>query len=187
MRSLSTVSLAEILPPNLVADPFVAALIPVFDEEFRLLVADTAKILIFADLAHQPDAVLDQLAWQFQIDIYDQSMTAAEKRVLIATCLYWHSVRGTPDAVERVIDVVFGSGSVAEWFNYGGTPFHFKALVSGGQFPDATKFATFVRLCGLVKRASAILEAVDVEQSGQQAMSIGGVMQIGAHITLGSA
>lgn len=187
MRSLSTVSLAEILPANLVADPFVAALIPVFDEEFHLLVADTAKILILGDLAHQPDAVLDELAWQYRVDLYDQSMTSAKKRDLIATAIYWHSVKGTPHAVQRMVDVAFEGGTIEEWFDYGGSPFHFRVTVPGGQFPDAAKFSTFVRLANLVKRASAILEAVAVQQSGQQTLNFAGLVLIGQHITLGSA
>jgi len=187
LGALSTVSLAEILPANLVSDPFVAALIPVFDEEFRLLVADTAKILLLADLAHQPDAVLDELAWQFRVDLYDQSMTLGEKRELIASALYWHSVKGTPHAIERVISIVFGEGTLEEWFEYSGEPFHFRVQLAGGQFPDGEKYATFVRLAGLVKRASAILEVLMIQQSGEQAMFIGGAMQIGQHITLGSA
>jgi phage tail P2-like protein len=187
MRSLSTVSLAEILPANLVADPFVAALVPVFDEEFRLLVSDTEKISLLEDLASQPDAVLDELAWQLRVDLYDQSMDSSAKVALIASAIYWHSVKGTPHAVQRMIDIVFGLGSVVEWFDYAGAAFHFKVQVAGGQFPDAAKFANFVRLAGLVKRASAILESVDVEQSGQQAMYIGVAMHIGDHITLGSA
>jgi len=187
MRSLSDVSLADILPPNLVADPFVAALIPVFDEEFHLLVADTAKILLFEALASQPDAVLDELAWQFNVDFYDQAMTTAAKRELIGNALYWHSVKGTPHAVERVISIVFGDGVVEEWFEYGGSPFHFRVGSLGGKFPDVQKYADLVRMVRVVKRASAILESFEIQQSGQQSLYFGGAMQIGQHITLGSA
>ena len=99
MRSLSTVSLGEILPANLLADPFVAALIDVFDEEFRLLVADTDAILLFSGMSTQTDAVLDELAWQFNVDFYDQAASLADKRSLIAQSIYWHSIKGTPHAI----------------------------------------------------------------------------------------
>jgi phage tail P2-like protein len=187
MRSLSDVSLAEILPANLVADPFVAALIPVFDEEFRLLVADTSKILLFAAMASQTDAVLDELAWQFNVDFYDQSMSLSMKRDMLSSALYWHSVKGTPHAVERVVSLVFGDATVEEWFDYGGDPFHFRVSAIGGRFPDAQKYNDISRMIGVVKRASAILEALAIQQSGQQTLTIGVAMQIGQHITLGSA
>jgi phage tail P2-like protein len=187
MRSLSDVSLAEILPANLVADPFVGALIPVFDEEFRLLVADTARIQLFKAMASQSDEVLDELAWQFNVDFYDQGMAIDAKRELIGSALYWHSVKGTPHAVERVVAIVFGDATVEEWFDYGGAPFHFRVGSLGGKFPDVQKYADLVRMVRVVKRASAILEMFEIQQSGQQTLTIGGAMQIGQHITLGSA
>jgi phage tail P2-like protein len=187
MRSLSTVSLAEILPSNLLADPFVAAMIEVFDEEFHLLVADTAKILIFAGLANQPDAVLDELAWQFSVDFYDQSMTLAEKRALISGAIYQHTIKGTPYAIERVIAVAFGEGTVEEWFSYGGNPFHFRVLSTGGKFPTAERMEIFTRMIRVVKRASAILEKIQISQSGALPIYFGGAMHVGQHITLGSA
>jgi phage tail P2-like protein len=187
MRSLSTVSLADILPPNLVADPFVAALIPVFDEEFRLLVADTAKILLFAALDSQPDEVLDQLAWQFNVDFYDQGAALTVKREMVANALYWHSVKGTPHAVEHVAALALGDSTVEEWFDYGGDPFNFRVITEGAKFPNLAKYTDLVRCIRVVKRASAILERFQIEQSGQQTLTFGGAMQIGQHITLGSA
>lgn len=188
MRSLSTVSLGEILPANLVADPFVAAMIDVFDEEFRLLVADTASILLFAGIGSQPDAVLDQLAWQFNADFYDQGSSLADKRALIAQSIYWHSIKGTPHAIERVIDLAFGEGNVEEWFEYsGGTPFHFRVTSSGGKFPTEDRYNLLLRMIRVVKRASAILESITIQQSGQQRLFIGEAMHIGQHITIGSA
>jgi phage tail P2-like protein len=187
MRSLSTVSLGEILPANLVADPFVAALISVFDDEFHLLVADTAAILLFAALGTQPDAVLDELAWQFNVDFYDQGASPDEKRELLAQSIYWHSIKGTPHAIERVIEIVFGTGTLEEWFSYGGDPFHFRVVSTGGAFPTSEKYDLLLRMIRVVKRASAILESITIEQSGQQAIFVGGAMQIGQHVTLGSA
>lgn len=187
MRSLSTVSLAEVLPANLAVDPFVAALVGAFDEEFHLLVADTAKILLYAGLATQADAVLDELAWQFAVDFYEQDLSLTAKRAMIAEAIYWHSIKGTPAAIERVVSIVFGEGTVEEWFDYGGDPFYFKVTATGGAFPTSEKYDALVRMINIVKRASAILENITIEQSGQLQLYIGGAMHIGTHITLGSA
>lgn len=187
MRSLATVSLAEMVPPSIASDPFVAALVPVFDAEFRLLVADTAKILIFQSLATQPHTVLDQLAWQFDVDFYEQTMTEAEKRTMLANAIYWHSIKGTPHAVERVVQIAFGDGAVEEWFEYDGEPFHFRVTSEGGKFPTDERYQDLLRMIGIVKRASAILETIGIGQSAQQSLVIGGFLHIGQHIILGSA
>jgi phage tail P2-like protein len=187
MRSLSTVSLADVLPANLVADPFVAAMIAPFDEEFHRLVADTAAIKLFSALQIQPDAVLDELAWQFNVDFYDQGLPIDAKRNLIAQSIYWHSIKGTPHVIERVVEIAFGEGIVEEWFDYGGDPFRFRVISTGGKFPTGDRFDVLQRMIKLVKRASALLEAITIQQSGQQPLVIGCAMQIGQHITLGSA
>jgi phage tail P2-like protein len=187
MRSLSDVSLAEILPANLLADPFVAALVPVFNEEFRLLVSDTLKILLFEGLDEQPAAVLDELAWQLDVDFYDQNAALSVKRDLIESALYWHSVKGTPHAVERALTYAFGVATLEEWFNFGRTPCTFRVRTEGAQFPSLTRWLAVVRMINVTKRAAAILEVLQVEQSAQQTLTIGVAMQIGQHITLGSA
>ena len=187
MRSLATVSLSEILPANLLTDPFVSALITSFDQEFHLLVEDTAKILLYQGLDGQPASVLDELAWQFAADFYDQSLSLSDKRVLISEAIYWHSKKGTPLAIQRVIDLVFGEGSVEEWFDYSGEPFHFRVLTTGGKFPSGEEYSALTRMVQLVKRASAIFQSITVEQSSQQSLFFGGAMRIAQHITIGSA
>jgi phage tail P2-like protein len=187
MRSLSDVSLLELVPSNLRQDPFVAAFSKAFDYEFRLLVAAIPKIILFANINNQPAEVLDYLAWQLGADFYDQSADLTAKRVLISQALYWASIKGTPHAIERVISIVFGDGTHEDWFEYGGEPFHFRVRVSGGRFPDSTKYDLFMRMIRAVKRASAVLESITVEQSGDLPLNFGGTLQIGETVTLGSA
>jgi phage tail P2-like protein len=186
MRSLQTIRLAELLPSSITADPFAAALAEAFDYEFHLLVEDTANILLFANIANQPAEVLDHLAYQFGVDFYDQTMTLAEKRELISKALYWHSVKGTPHAVENVVALVFGEGVLEEWFDYGGQPHHFRVRTAGGQFPDNERYDRALRMIGVVKRASQLLEAIQIEQSADHPLYIGGAIQIGQYITVGS-
>ena len=34
---------------------------------------------------------------------------------------------GTPAAIEQVVRTIFTNGTILEWFEYGGEPYHFKA------------------------------------------------------------
>ncbi len=44
-----------------------------------------------------------------------------------------HTFRGTPYAVEQVIQTYFGDGEVSEWFEYGGQPGMFKVVTTNNQ------------------------------------------------------
>lgn len=184
MRSLQTVSICDLLPSSLTGDPFVAAFAEAFDYEFHLLVADTARLLLFANLAEQPNEVLDYLAWQLNVDFYDQTMSLAVKRELISKALYWHSIKGTPAAVERVVQIVFGAGAVEEWFEYDGDPYHFRVRTPGGAFPTSAKIDLIMRMISVVKRASAVLEKLIIEQSVDHPLFFAGVLQVGQRFTV---
>jgi phage tail P2-like protein len=187
MRSLSDVSLLELIPSNLRQDPFVVAFSKAFDYEFRLLIAAIPKIILFANINNQPAEVLDYLAWQLGADFYDQSADLTAKRALISQALYWAAIKGTPHAIERVISIVFGEGTHEDWFEYGGDPFHFRVRTPGGRFPDSTKCDLLMRMIRAVKRASAILESITVEQSADLPLYFGGAVRIGRKTTLRSA
>lgn len=185
--SLQAVSLLDLVPSNLRADPFVKALAVAFDSEFHALVAETARLLLYAALDDQPAAVCDHLAFHLGVDFYDQAATVEAKRELIRKAIYWARIKGTPRAIERVISIVFGEGTVSEWFEYGGEPFQFRVSSTGGKFPTDERFKVFLRMIRVVKRASAILERITVLQSSAGPVSVGGVLQIGTTIHLGSA
>lgn len=82
------------------------------------------------------DAVLDELAWQFNIAEYKNDYDISIKRELVKGCMELHYKRGTRAAVEDAVKKIFGDATIEEWFEYGGNPYHFKIRTTNLQSTD---------------------------------------------------
>lgn len=95
------------------------------------LLAKTVQLLSIWDKINElPEAMLDELAWELDIDWYDYSASSETKRQLIRDSDLIHSRRGTKWAVVQLINTYFGDALLAEWFEYGGEPYHFQVYSS---------------------------------------------------------
>lgn len=54
------------------------------------------------------------------------------KRALIQGSLLFYTQMGTPAAVNRIIETIFETGYIEEWYEYDGDPHHFRAYVGDG-------------------------------------------------------
>lgn len=73
-----------------------------------------------------PEDILDYLAVEMRAMYYDQELPIDKKRTVIKNALNWYKKSGTAAAVKELLEVIFGSGELQEWFEYGGKPFHFR-------------------------------------------------------------
>ncbi|WP_044480432.1 phage tail protein I [Paenibacillus antibioticophila] len=154
------------------------------EEQFKKISNETDKAMIYARINELPGEVLDILAWQFGADWYDASVDIEVKREAIKDVLYLAKIRGTPAAVQRIVEIYFGDGRVEEWFEYGGNPGYFRVLTSN---PEATneKAQQFTKAVESVKRKSQWLEAVVLEETiSIDDLYFGGVLHIGEYITI---
>jgi len=158
---------------------FSAALTP----QFRRLAEEAGKVAIYSRIDDLPEDVLDVLAWQFSVDWYDPDADVATKRKAIKEALEIHKIKGTPAAVQRVVEIYFGDGDVEEWFQYGGQPGFFRVRTSN---PEATneKAALFAKAVNAVKRLSAYLEAVILVTSDDLSLYFGGVLHMTEKMTV---
>lgn len=86
-----------------------------------LELADKTRTVAMIDLL--PERILDILAVELRTPYYQEDMNIETKRNIIKRTLLWHTKAGTPSAVEELIEIVFGDGSVVEWFNYDEPPY----------------------------------------------------------------
>lgn len=104
----------------------------VFDELFsRYQDLDINSVMISLFDTVNAEA-LPHLAEQFHItgnEGWNNCKNENEKRELIKNSLKLHKYRGTKYALVKVLDVLSLNGKVTEWFEYGGTPYHFKVSV----------------------------------------------------------
>lgn len=126
IKKMESLSLLDILPANLLSDKRVAAAAQALDAELQAVTKATTETIHLPRLDELPEAVVDLLAWQWHVDFYELGMDIETKRKLVRESIAWHRIKGTPAAVEKVIQTIFDSGKVSEWFEYGGEPYHFK-------------------------------------------------------------
>ena len=95
----------------------------------------------------------DEMAWELDVDWYDDTIGLDEKRATIEAALQIKRKRGTKWAVEQLIIAYFGDGYVAEWYEIGESPYTFIVLTTNesitpegyAKFVEAAKKAKNVR------------------------------------------
>jgi phage tail P2-like protein len=117
---------------------------------------------IYGRIEQHDSALLDELAWQFNVPEYIPTLDIIAKRNIIKNCIQTHRRRGTVAAVERVIADVFGNGYVEEWFNYNGEPFHFKIHTTNIKATD-DMILEFEKLVKSTQNVRSVLETVILE------------------------
>ena len=160
-KDLQSVSLLDILPPNLLADKQIHAAARALDDELQKITAATRNTLLLPRLDELPEEVIDLLAWQWHVDFYEPvGMDIETKRRLIKNSIAWHRIKGTPAAVEEVVSAVFDTSHVQEWFEYGGKPYHFK-VVTEDVTTDKDVLERMRRAIHAAKNARSWLETVE--------------------------
>lgn len=103
---------------------------------------------------------LDLIAYELNITWYLYDADIAQKREIIKSAKKIHWKIGTVWAIEQVLSIYFTSASVLEWFEYGGTPGHFKITTA---FPELyVNDANFIKVLNSIKRYSQILDEVSL-------------------------
>lgn len=127
MINIFNFSLTDIMPQSLLNDPFVKALAQALDPELRAISNEIIKCVLLPRINSLDEQVIDHLAVQLHVDFYDTSLPLATKKTLVQNSIRWHKIKGTPAAVEEIIEAIFGGGKVIEWWEYeSGEPYHFK-------------------------------------------------------------
>ena len=157
-KDLQSVSLIDILPPNLLADKQIYAAARALDDELQKITAETRNALLLPRLDELSEEVIDLLAWQWHVDFYEPSMSIEIKRQLVRESIAWHRIKGTKAAVEKMAQTVFKGGVVTEWFEYGGEPYHFRIDLLTA--PNITQDDT-ARLLAVVNASKNVRSVLD--------------------------
>lgn len=185
MINIQAVHLLDILPANLRNDPSLQAAAHSIHHELQVTTEAIYKLSIWDRLDQLNSEEVNEFAWQLHVDFYDVKLPIEQRRGLVKNAIRFHRRKGTPAAVEELVTILFGSGKVEEWFEYGGEPGYFRVQTND---PSATseKAEEFVRAVNAVKRLSAWLESVILEETIQvNDLYFGGTLHIGDFITIG--
>ena len=129
MIDIKTRRLKDTIPENLLRDKKVADLSEVFTEESDKISIYAYKLNYTMNVRDLPESVIDHLLWENHINRPEEGLLLAknidEKINLLEASIELHRRKGTPYAIERVLQAVNIKGDVVEWFETNSEPYHF--------------------------------------------------------------
>lgn len=131
---------------------------------FKALDVDVAPYMIW--LVDRVDArLLPLLAKEFHVEGdegWNFCKNEQEQRELIKAAIPLHRYKGTAKAVLRVLEILKIEGSLQQWFEYDGIPFHFRlSLKIFDRALDEETEETLLRLVNIFKNKRSILDLID--------------------------
>lgn len=162
MNNITKDTLTYTAPQTLLDGLETRPMVTTTTDALAALAANTGLPTLYARLDELPEDLLDILAADFKVDWYDYDAPLDEKRATMKSAIFVHRHLGTPSAVQRVIDDVFGDGRVEEWYNYErepGQPYHFRVHTSNTSVLLANR-AKFLRLIEHAKNVRSIFDNV---------------------------
>lgn len=160
MLKLQDTHLLDILPPNLAADETISNAAKAIDAELTAVTQLSRTVLILARIDELDDATVDLLAKQFKVDFYDASTPLERKRELVRTSIAWHRIKGTPHAVQQVVDALIDGATVQEYWEYGGRPYFFKVGDIKGPLVSSRTIDATVRAIYVAKNTRSHLDGI---------------------------
>lgn len=115
--------LLNLLPVSMANDIETQCISYALKKQIQRIIYHASRTRTVAMIDLLPETVLDVLATELRTPYYQEDMDIDTKRNIIKRTLLWHTRAGTPSAVEELIEVVFGEGSIVEWFDYDEPPY----------------------------------------------------------------
>lgn len=122
--------LLTIVPHSIAKDKTVQDVAKSLDAPINEVTGNIRNILILSRIDELPEEILDALAWEYHMDIYDDSSDIETKRNAVKTAIQYHRYKGTIWAVKEAAALASKNAEIKEWFDYGGEPYHFKAITT---------------------------------------------------------
>ncbi len=167
-------------------DPEVEALSYALQQQFIILKKYADQMQCFSNVEELNETVLDYLAIELQAMYYEQSMSLDKKREIIKNTMKWHIYAGTPAAVSEMVNVIFGTGRVVEWFDFENPeeriPGTFDIITDAGFSKDL--IARFNKTIKKVKNARSHLRKVNIERRNDATVFIAGKSILHANISI---
>lgn len=175
--------ITDILPDNLKSNPYTASLSYALMQANRKVLEYAVNTGIFSVIDVLPENILDILAVELNTQYYDAGkMDIKTKKIIIKNTLNWYGRAGTPNAVQEMINIVFGSGEVIEWFDNGGPPGTFDIATSVTITPDIINELN--RLINSVKNVRSHLNNVITSNTAYTSVKAGIGVQLHKKIKL---
>lgn len=180
---LNEVNLLELQSAYMKRDPTIKALCAALTPQLLKLSNEAYTCLIYANIDNLDESILNELAWQWHVEFYDQNLTVEKKKQLVKNAIRWHCIKGTPAAVEELTSAAFDESRVEEWFEYNGDPYKFR-IVTTDRVTESEKLQKLSEAINTVKNARSYLEGFFIERDNNLNLYFAGVVQTGKTYTI---
>lgn len=184
MIDIRTGEIADILPVEFTRQPEVLAISYALKQAYQTYLNTQKQIYVYAFIDGAPDYVLDLLAVELHVRYYQDSFDLETKRSLIKSAILVGLKDGTTYAVNTVIATIFGEGRVTEWYDYNGTPNHYRIDL---EVDNSFEIETMLSMIESVKRKTARLDGVMMHGKLEHELFYGFLMTELQQITINCA
>lgn len=152
--------IADRLPESLNRDN-IRELADTIDAEMAEINQMSELVSIYPRIDELSPNLIDALAIQLHIDFYDTKLPLNTRRALVENSVKWHMRKGTAAVVQELVNTIWDSGIVREWYEYGGDPYYFKVDVLEAPIDDAEEIAAIVKAINTVKNKRSWLDSIN--------------------------
>lgn len=160
MISFYDSEILDILPDNMKSQPECIALSYALKRANQKIIEYSNNTSVYAVIDVLPEKILDVLAIELRTQYYDDTFPIERKRALVKNTMLWYHKAGTVSAVQEMIDNVFESGTVLEWYDTGGQPGTFTISTTNLITPELIE--EFNKVVNNVKNVRSHLENIVV-------------------------
>ena len=158
---LKDINLGHITPDFMLNDPVVKALNATLEDVVKEITANMGRLPLWDNLDSLSEDELDELGYEMNIPWYNNTYDKAKKLSIIKNGEKYLHKMGTPEALQFVIDDIFGSCTISEsGIDYDGEPHRFTITVNSGVNLNQTTYGRFVYLLNRIKRASSWIDSI---------------------------
>lgn len=150
--------IADLLPNNISENSEVRALSYSISVNMRKWFDKIKCGMVVIEIDSLSETILDARAAELNVPYYEPDMPLSKKRQLVKNIIKIYQKAGTKQAVKEMLDMIFDSAELQEWFNYNGEPGTFQVLASS--VPSAETLELFNKTLEKVKNASSTLMSI---------------------------
>lgn len=161
---LNETEISKILPSSLQADKNVVYASKAVTDSINKVTTETVNELIMSRIDELPEPVVNSLAWQLHVDTYREDLNIVQKRKLVKNAIKDHKYKGTSWAVKSVVEVLLNYAKVEEWFEYKGSPYHFRVNGSYGPIANGDSLQSLVNAINEAKNVRSWLDGILFER-----------------------
>lgn len=167
--------IADRLPESLNRDN-MRELAKVIDEKMAEINRMSELVSIYPRIDELSSDLIDALAIQQHVDYYDKTLPLDTRRAIVRSSMRWHLRKGTKGVVQEMVQTVFESGVVHEWYEYGGEPYYFCIELMSNIRITPSNLDAIVKAINMVKNVRSWLDKLAFKRGAMVLQYVGGAV-----------